>query len=84
MQKARIGNETLYNGISRIWGGWIMTTEGDPITAYDLEEAVADNPEMEEDIDQIYQMIGDPRLEWEECDDEDFKYIDEWLEIWGI
>lgn len=84
MQKAHIGNETLYNGISRIWGGWMMTTEGDPITAYDLEEAVADNPEMEDDIDRIYQMIGGPCLEWEECSDEDYKYVEEWLKIWGI
>ena len=84
MQKAKIGKETLYMGIDRIYGGWLLTTEGDPITAYDLEEAAADNPEMEDDIDRIYQMIGDPRNLWEECDENDAAYIEEWLDIWGI
>lgn len=84
MQKARIGNETLYNGISRIWGGWMLTTEGDPITVNDLEEAVANNPAVEEEVKQLYKEIGDPHLEWEKCDEEDVTYIEGWLETWGI
>lgn len=82
MKKARIGNETLYNGISRIWGGWLLTTEGDPTALNELEDA--QNADADREIEEINAIISDPSTHWEECDAESAEYVLKWINIWGI
>lgn len=77
-----IDGETLYVGIERIYGEWLLTTGGDPVTLYVDEEA---NDEFSlREIEEIDNIICDPSTEWEECDEDDIEYINRWLEIWGI
>ena len=69
--------QTIYYGIERVYGGWIATTEGNPATLNELEDAGAEG-----EIARINSLIAEN--EGEEITEEDTEYINEWLEIWGI
>lgn len=71
---------TLYSGIDEIYGGWMVSTSGDPCTLNDLEEA--DNTERE--IKQILEILADDSTPWESTNAEDAAYVHEWLRIWGL
>ena len=79
--------QRIYSGIERVYGGWIATTEGNPITLNDLEDAQSyaetdlEYAEIEEEISLINSLIEEN--EGEELTEEDIEYINEWLEIWG-
>lgn len=80
MKKTMFENETLYYvGISRLYGGWMLTTEGDPVTRNDMEEA-----DDFEHIGCINRLMKSSDTVWEDCTDEDKAYVEEWLEIWGV
>ena len=82
MKKTYINNDILYTGIDRIYGGWLLTTEGDPTTLNELEDA--NNDASDREISKINETLTDPSTAWEECDEEDLEYINGWLEAWGI
>jgi hypothetical protein len=71
--------EVLYIGIKELYGGFLLETEGDPLTLNTLE----DNDE-EELIKMIDSTIKDDGTPWDECDDKDTEYIKGWLVTWGI
>lgn len=83
-EKSEAGNCYLYVGIEELYGGWMLETGGDPVTLNDLEDAIHDAPECEEEIEEINRVIADPRTYWEPCEEEDIEYIKDWLEAWGI
>lgn len=68
--------QNIYSGIERVYGGWIATTEGNPVTLNELEDAGA-----EEEIARIDSLIEEN--DGEELTAADIEYIDDWLKIWG-
>lgn len=82
MKKTYINGYTLYTGIDAIYGGWLMTTEGDPTTLNELEDA--NNDASDREIAEINEILTDPSTAWEECDEDDISYVEEWLNVWGI
>lgn len=83
MKKTYTSNgNTLYTGISRIYGGWLLTTEGDPTTLNELEDA--NNDATDQEIAEINEILADPSTVWEEVNEEDAEYINGWLDTWGI
>lgn len=68
--------QTIYSDIDRVYGGWIATTEGNPVTLNELEDAGA-----EEEIARIDSLIDEN--DGEELTTDDIEYLNEWLEIWG-
>lgn len=72
----------LYFGIDTLEGGWMITTEGDPNTAYDFDEKEGWQDAQKEKA-AIEAIIADPRTPLEEITDEDIEYVNEWLGIWG-
>ena len=86
MKKAYIYNDnernTLYFGITSVYGEFILTTNGNPTCLNELEDA---NDEAADAlIEEINAIINDPSTPWEACDEEDEAYVAEWLRIWGI
>lgn len=76
MKKITTDTETIYIDIDELYGGWMATTEGEPICLNMLEEAGA-----EEEIERIESIIDEYPAE--DATLEDGYYVDEWLEIWG-
>lgn len=78
---------TLYFGIDTLEGGWMITSEGDPYTAYDFDSVIDDEKEFwqaaKREKEAIEAIIADPRTPLEEITDEDIEYVNEWLGIWG-
>ena len=68
--------QNIYSGIERVYGGWIATTEGNPVALNELEDAGD-----EDEIIRIDFLIEEN--DGEELTKEDIEYINEWLEIWG-
>ena len=68
--------QSIYFGIERVYGGWIATTEGNPVALNELEDAGD-----EDEIARIDSLIEEN--DGEELTKEDIEYINEWLEIWG-
>lgn len=68
--------QTIYSGIERVYGGWIATTEGNPVTLNELEDAGAEG-----EIARIDSLIKENY--GEDLTAEDIEYINEWLDIWG-
>ena len=58
---------------------FLLETEGQPETLSSLEDA-----EATDEIDYVEEIIDDPETPWEECDENDKKYVNKWLDIWGI
>lgn len=73
------GQFTLFTGIDSIYGGWLLTNEGDPWCLNALEDAGDD-----EMIQSVNELLADHSTPWEECDEDDTAYIGEWLEAWGL
>lgn len=75
------GNEqfALYTGIDSVYGGWILTNEGDPWCLNMLEDAGDD-----EMIQSINELLADPNTPWEPLEEEDTQYIRDTLDAWGI
>lgn len=75
------GNEqfSLYTGIDSVYGGWILTNEGDPWCLNMLEDAGDD-----EMIQSINELLADPSTPWEPLEEEDTQYIGDTLDAWGI
>lgn len=75
------GNEqfSLYTGIDSVYGGWILTNEGDPWSLNVLEDANDD-----EMIRSINELLADPSTPWESLEEEDTQYISDTLDAWGI
>ena len=82
MKKTYTNGYTLYTEIGAIYGGWLLTTEGDPTTLNELEDA--NNAAADQEIALISAIISDPATVWEECGEEDLEYINGWIEAWGI
>lgn len=70
---------TIYNEIDALYGGWLLTTKGDPVTLNSLEDAGD-----AEGIEKINALLSDGSTPWEVCDENDLNYINEWLTLWGI
>lgn len=68
--------QSIYSGVERVYGGWIATTEGNPVTLNELEDAGAEG-----EIARIDSLIEENY--GEDLTAEDIEYINEWLEIWG-
>ena len=77
MKKITTDTETIYIDIDELYGGWMATTEGEPICLNTLEDAGA-----EEEIERIESIIDEYPAE--DITLEDGYYVDEWLEIWGV
>ena len=83
MKKTYTSNgNTLYTEISAIYGGWLLTTDGDPTTLNELEDA--NNDAADQEIAEINAILADPSTVWEEVNEEDAEYINGWLDTWGI
>lgn len=69
--------QTLYVGIDRIYGGWLLTTCGDPTCLNEAEDA-----SDEETIRLVDDLVehGTP----EDLDDDDIAYVEDVLDAWGI
>ena len=76
MKKITTDTETIYIDIDELYGGWMATTEGDPVCFSMLEDAGA-----EEEIERIESIIDEYPAEDGAL--EDGYYVDEWLRIWG-
>ena len=76
MKKITTDTEIIYIDIDELYGGWMATTEGEPICLNMLEEAGA-----EEEIERIESIIDEYPAE--DVTLEDGYYVDEWLRIWG-
>lgn len=74
--------DVLYVGIPEIYGEFLLTTNGNPITLNDLEDV--NNEEADSLISEIMGIISDTSTPWEACGDEDEEYVSGWLEAWGI
>lgn len=77
MKKIITNTETIYIDIDELYGGWMATTEGEPICLNMLEEAGA-----EEEIERIESIIDEYPAEDVTLEDE--CYVDEWLKMFGI
>ena len=77
MKKIITNTETIYIDIDELYGGWMATTEGEPICLNMLEEAGA-----EEEIERIDSIIDEYPAEDVTLEDE--CYVDEWLKMFGI
>lgn len=84
---SRDATYTLYFGIDTLEGDWMITTEGDPRTAYDFDAVIDDEKEFwqaaKKEKEAIEAIISDPRTPLEEITSEDIEYVNEWLDIWG-
>jgi hypothetical protein len=78
----RFWGQTLYKGIAPLYGGWLITTEGDPDTLTTLEDS--DNDFARDDLRVIQHILNDPDVSWEPLEAEDVEYINDMLDAWGI
>lgn len=69
---------TLYTGVGTVYGGWLLTNEGDPWTLNSLEDCGCDAL-----IQGINAILSDPATPWEECNETDEAYLNDWLQVWG-
>ena len=76
MKKITTDTETIYIDIDELYGGWMATTEGEPICLNMLEDAGAGK-----EIERIESIIDEYPAE--DITLEDGYYVDEWLKIWG-
>lgn len=75
--------DTIYYGLDDIiYGGWILTTSGDPITLYVCEEA--EDQDTIQLVDRLIEEAENGKRDSNEIGEEDIKYINDWLRIWGI
>lgn len=80
-----VENHYLYIGIDKLYGEFILETCGNPITLNDLEEGVTDGiAACGKLIETINNVIADPNTYWKPCDEEDEKYVSDYIETWGI
>lgn len=70
---------TLYTGVSAVYGEYILGTGGNPTSLEELEDAGDENA-----VTDIAAILADPTTPWEECTDEDYKYVALTLLNWGI
>lgn len=73
------GQNVLYKEISGLYGGWLMTTEGDPVTLGFLE-----NADDCDEIERVNSILDDENTVWEDLDIKDVSYIREWFEIFRL
>lgn len=71
--------QKLFVGIDCLYGGWLYTTDGDPITLNDLEDC-----ESTDAIIDINDVIYSFKTEWHPLEPEDMVYVKRWLATWGI
>lgn len=71
-----LGQDVLYKKISGLHGGWLMITEGKPVTLDFLKNADDFNK-----IERINSVLDDENTVWEDLDTKDVSYIREWFEI---
>lgn len=71
---------TIYYPVPELYGEFLVSTNGNPFTQNDLEDA--DDPEAEQELKQIRKLIASGA--GEDCNDEDADYIKSWLQAWGI
>lgn len=74
-----IENEYLYYGIPELYGEFLVTSCGDPLTLSTLEDTGC-----EEEIANIKAIIENPLTGWEDCNESDVEYVQGWLSDWGI
>lgn len=72
---------TLYADVDAVYGGWMLTTEGEPITLNALED---EGDSGEQEIAEVNAILDDPSTAWEPLEAEDEEYIRDVLEAWGI
>lgn len=74
----------LYYPVEGVYGDYICTTGGYPVTLVDLEETQEGDPckGLREAIDKLIEKSDE--WPWEACDEADYAYVREWLELWGI
>ena len=77
-----IERDTLYFGMPSVYGEFILTTNGNPTSLNELEDA--NDEDCDALIEEINAIINDPSTPWEACDEEDEAYVAEWLSIWGL
>ena len=74
------GTFRLFRDIEGLYGDWLLETEEEPLTLSDLEDWGE-----QDQIDYFSEeILNDPATLWEECDEDDQKYVNKWLDIWGI
>lgn len=80
----------LYSDIPQLYGGCMYTTNGNPVSFWEIEEALGDTneddeiyPYVLEEYSAVVHAIKADDTYWEPCTEEDEAYIAEWLEIWG-
>lgn len=72
---------TLYADVDAVYGGWMLTTDGEPVTLNALED---EGDSGEREIEEVNAILGDLSTVWELLEPEDEEYIHDTLEAWGI
>lgn len=79
--------DVLYTGIDRVYGGWMLTTEGEPFTLENLEDMEGD-ARTEKEVQYASRLRAEieslvSRAD-EALDESDEAYITDNLETWGL
>lgn len=80
--------QTIFYGIEWLYGGWMITTCGDPATLNDYENRISEAEDADEyaaieaEKNAIEELIE--RDEGEDITAEQLVYLNEWREIWGL
>lgn len=69
----------LLNGIPELYGGWMIETEGNPITKVSLEDV-----DDYDTIRAIEAYLNDDSVEWYPVGEDETNTVDSWLKSWGI
>lgn len=80
--------ETLFYGIDWLYGGWMITSCGNPVTLNDYENQMPEAEDADEyaaiesEKNAIEELIAADK--GEPVTAEQLAYLNEWREIWGI
>lgn len=73
------GKSKLLSGISELYGGWMLVTEGNPVTKASLE-----NADDYDTIRAVETYLNDDSVEWYSAGRKETEYVENWLKTWGI
>lgn len=81
-------HQILFYGIDWLYGEWMLTTGGDPVTLKDYEDAMGQTYDedcrdaIESEINAIEELIATDK--GEDITAEQLAYLNEWRETWGL
>ena len=73
---------TIYLDVPGLWGGYIICTEGAPVTETDVEDDESAEGTLREWVNSIFDDANGREVEPLTADD--IEIVNEYLEMWGI